>query len=278
MDRRERFVLSVVSGWIWLSQVGCGLGLTTEDLSALTSTQLSTFKLPSSPAMVLDAARPGGVNTAFPASPCSLLTWTDLSGNGNHANILGCAGSAGWYGEESVNNPHRFNFDISNFTRAKTNLNVQSSNMPSVTWVVWINPLMTSPGDEQQILSIDSFGGVFNRSILLHMGTSNLGVFQGAGVWQPTSYTANQWQQIAVVFTPSNITLYKNGVAFPYNGAPAFTDTVQTLSIGASNDGANQFYSGSMAWIGVYARALTATEISESCRALKDRFSGVTCN
>jgi len=93
---------------------------------------------------------------------------------------------------------------------AATLLDLQPASVPATTWEAWVNPARINVSGRQQILSIDSGG--YGRSVLIETGTDNFGVFTGSGVWQPVAVITNHWQHIAVVFGPTNIWFYRNGV------------------------------------------------------------------
>jgi hypothetical protein len=145
--------------------------------------------------------------------------------------------------------------------------------------MAWVRPTRANHGSEQHILSIDDNAGSFNRSMLVRMGTADFALFIGPPtIFEPTSIDLNAWQHVAAVFKSSEASFYKNGVAVSWGAAPTYVSTAQTLSIGASNNGASDPFQGDIAWVAVYDRELTSLEISDSCNALKDRFTGVACN
>src|SRR5262249_4515948 len=147
---------------------------------------------------------------------------TDLSGNNPSSTPNGISYAAGRVGQA-------FNFD--GFSQyVETLLDVQPLAMPTCTWEAWVYPTRVSFGARQQILSDDDGG--FDRSVLIEAGTSNFGVFPGSSVWQPVAVTPNAWQHIAVVFSPTNIEFYKNGVRFSLGAAPTFGGSGNLLQIG----------------------------------------------
>jgi hypothetical protein len=140
-----------------------------------------------------------------------------------------------------------------------TNLDAQPSVMPSTTWDAWVFPTrVNQTGFRQGIMSIDTGG--FARSVLIETGTANFGIFTGLGVWQPTTVTLNQWQHIAVVYTPTGIRFYKNGVEFVSSGGPNTTATTGRFQIGRF-PGFPQYFQGRIDEVEVFNRALTQAEI-----------------
>ena len=135
-----------------------------------------------------------------------------------------------------------------------TELDAQPSALPETTWEAWIHPLRLT--GRQQILSIDDNG--FDRSILID--GDKFSVFTGVGVWSPSEAAVNEWQHIAVVFTPSDIHFYRNGVGTSLGSPPGGQETGQKLAFGARPVG-DEFFKGLIDEVAVYHRALSAGEI-----------------
>jgi hypothetical protein len=70
----------------------------------------------------------------------------------------------------------------------------------------------------------------------------------------------NEWQHVAVIFSPTNILFYKNGVEYPYGTAPTVQTTPYGLFIGKNPNNGNCFQ-GMIDEVSVYNRALSAAEI-----------------
>jgi parallel beta-helix repeat protein len=190
--------------------------------------------------------------TNCPALPAGLVAWWKAEGNGidsqgtNHGTLNGVEFVPGEVG-------HAFSFDgVTNYVG--TSLDVQPSAMPSTTWEAWVFP--TQPGGRQQILSDDDGG--FDRSVMVE--GNSFGVFTGGGVWSPANITFSQWQHIAVVFTPTNIAFYKNGVGSLFGFAPSGQLSGSKLQIGR-NPGFGEFFKGLIDEVSIYNRALTPDEI-----------------
>lgn len=231
-----------------------------------TPTDDEILPLPENPTLILDAE-----SVLTPG--CGTTTWGDSSGNGNDGTLVGCTG-LGWQGTGSLADPYRLNFDGTNLN-VTTSLDVDATAMPESTWIAWVRPTRLNHGSEQQILSIDDDAGAFNRSVRLKPSTSQWSLYADpATTWEPANAIVDVWQQVAVVFTATGMKFYKNGTEYSYGGTPTFpTSTNLFLSIGASNNGAADRFAGDLAWVGVYARALTAAEIIAACLAIQGRFS-----
>ncbi len=188
--------------------------------------------------------------------PDGILGW--WPGDGDAAALVGApatlGGGAGFTGGE-VGQAFQFN---GSGQYAATALDVKPSVVPTTTWEAWVNPARINVSGRQEILSIDTGG--YGRSVLIETGTTNFGVFTGSGVWQPVGASANEWQHIAVVFAPTNIWFYKNGVQFSYGQPPGASSSSATLNIGRS-PGYGEYFTGAIDEVTVYDRALAPEEI-----------------
>jgi uncharacterized delta-60 repeat protein len=84
--------------------------------------------------------------------------------------------------------------------------------------------------------------------------------------WQAAGAELETWQHIAVVFTPTRLIFYKNGVRSIYAGTPSFAATSDTHLVagywyGNNKDANNTAFKGSMGDIKVYDRALSEAEV-----------------
>lgn len=237
-----------------------------------TASTASTPTLPTGASLTLDAANISG-DGSTPASTCAVTTWTDLSGNSN-SGTLHCASGGGWSGSGTSADPYRIDFDGSH-TYVSSSFSPQPSTMTSTTWVAWVKP---SVGTFQHILSLDNHGGAWNRSVTIDTSAFSMFVGGPSNTWTSSAADVGSWQHIAVVFSPSDVIFYKNGTADDRGSAPTSSDTAQTFTIGRSAGGSFDYFQGSVAWLAVYPRVLTATEVSNACKALQSRFAGVACN
>ena len=154
-----------------------------------------------------------------------------------------------------------FSFDGQNDS-VTTNLDVQPSAMSSMTWQAWVYPTRTNHSLRQTIFSNDNGG--YDRSVIIEAGTSKFGIFTGTGVWQPTSVDLNQWQHIAVVYTPGGIKFYKNGVEYSYGAAPTGQGTTNRFTIGNNPGFGSEAFKGYVDETSVYNRALSQEEVVET--------------
>src|SRR6185369_9745667 len=136
-----------------------------------------------------------------------------------------------------------------------TPLDVQPSALPNTTWEAWVYPTRINFGRQQSRCHDD---GGFDRGVMVE--GDNFGIFTGSGVWTPVGVTTNQWQHVAVVFTPTNIEFYKNGVRFSLGSAPTSGGSSLQLQI-ARNPGFGEYYQGRIDEVSIYNRALASNEI-----------------
>ena len=136
-----------------------------------------------------------------------------------------------------------------------TTLNVSPAAMPSTTWEGWVYP--TYFNGWKGIFSSDNGG--FDRSVYLN--GSNFAVWTGNSWWQTVPADLNSWQHIAVVYTSSSVTFYKNGVASTCTCTPNFDGSSRPLIIGTRPDGFRANFQGTIDEVAIYPTALTAGRI-----------------
>ncbi|MBY0415555.1 MAG: LamG domain-containing protein [Bdellovibrionales bacterium] len=222
---------------------------------------------------IFDAENMLGLNS-IPTTGCTTTSWVNLVNSAFNGAFTCINGNSGFEGNGSTTLPYKVTFNGSG-TYVSTNIDQQPTNQESVTWIIWVYPTDLTLAT-QSLLSIDDHNGAYNRALLINNGMFT--VYNGVGSFSPVAATLNTWQQIVVTFTPSSITLYKNNQAFPMGFAPVIKNTAQTLQIGKSGAGSFDFFKGSIAWIGLFNRALTAKEIKDSCTSLVNKFAGAACS
>lgn len=208
---------------------------------------------------IFDAGSAGKCKPQCAPSPSSMVSWWPGDGDANDSqgNNNGTLQNGATFADGKVG--QAFSFDGIN-DYVQTPLDVQPSAMPETTWEAWVYPTRVNHSVRQQFLSDDDAN--HDRSVLIESNTSNFGVFTGSGVWQPTSVDVNQWQHIAVVYTPTNIKFYKNGVEYVRGSAPTGQVTVNRLRIGSNPwSGNGEYYRGLIDEPSVFNRSLTQSEI-----------------
>lgn len=256
MKIKFKFDILLIGSFLIIQSCGKGLN----DPSKITAT-LSSVATGST--LILDAKN---ITASCPGS----LTWSDSSGNSNNGTINCTVGGT------ISSSPARVIFDGTN-TTVSTTLSATSADMPSATWVAWVRP--TAAGFSQ-ILSIDDHAGAFNRSLTLeNNGGDKFGVYNRNpnGAWEATTATLNQWHFVVVEFTPSDIVLQKSGSRFTYGNSPNYNNTALTFTVGSS-PALFDFFTGEIAWVAIYPRILSTSEIRQTCLALVERFPGASCD
>ena len=89
------------------------------------------------------------------------------------------------------------------------------------------------------------------------------------------NYFDNQWHHVVVINNGLSSSLYVDGTlktaaAAPWNGTSPWN--TNSLNIGRDNNNSIYYFSGSMAPIKVYNKALTAAEVQQNYLAVKGRF------
>lgn len=193
--------------------------------------------------------------------------WLDISGNSNNGEFIngpsflpGNNGAVLFDGVDDkvyVNNSSNLNFignqPYSAFAWIYPNLG-------GVTW----HGIISKGNSQQYALTLNS-GGAY-----LHYETNQGGV--GALNSANNSITANTWQFVGIRFDGANKTIWKNGQIIATQAASTLNSASNTeqLRIGEGNNG--EVFRGSIAGVGVYARALSDMEIMQTYNSTKTRF------
>lgn len=220
--------------------------------------------------LVAGTAAPGLASTA---NPFALYTFdttltTDDSGNGNTATQQG--GTSLAVGQGRGGTDALMVTPTGGVTGLHTGININKSNMASMTMGAWIMANSFGSGIGGKILSDDN--GAFGRTIGFdsrgnEAGESNtdIGAFSGTGVVDAEGTgLLRRWMHVAVVYDGTSSGLYIDGVL-----NEAFTDATSTkasltggLVIGA-NDFFNEEFHGLIDDAFVFDRALNRTEIAD---------------
>lgn len=177
----------------------------------------------------------------------------DSAGNGNTGTLIN---NPAWDSGKS-GSALRFS-GVNNYVN--TNLDVQPNAMPSTTWAAWVYPTRVNFHERQFILSDN--GGGYARSVFVAADQVRWGIFTGEDeAWRPAPVDVNQWQHIAVVYTPTNVEFYKNGIRYSWGHRPKGQASRFNLQIGR-DPGFGGFYQGLIDDVRIYSRALSPDEVS----------------
>ncbi len=185
-------------------------------------------------------------------------TTEDASMNGDNAR---CSGSSCpiWTSDGKYGGAYQFDGSSSYFA---TNLDIQPSAMPNMTFVAWVYPTQDNIGGRQTVFSDDDGGN--DRDLLIEWNTPNWAVFTGdtyPNSQQTAPVDLNQWQQVAAVYTQDSVTFYKNGVAYgPYPVSGQSTGNEFTLG---KDPGFTDYFNGKIDEAQLYNRTLAPSEIQQ---------------
>lgn len=141
----------------------------------------------------------------------------------------------------------------------ETSIDAQPSAFPRTTWEAWI--YVTTSAPQQHLLCTDDGG--FDRFVAIRNGSYFVGV---GSAWDGfAAPILNEWQHIAVVFTPTNVHFYLNGEEFSRGTAPTGQATGRTLKIGGYGSGGTVFqFLGKMDEVRIWDTRRTQAEIREN--------------
>jgi len=209
--------------------------------------------------------------------PGSGTTWTDLSGNGNNGTLNNMDG----VNLDSANGGN-LTFDATNeFVRVLDNDSLDFGT-GDFTVSLWFKRSTNETGNLRLIskgASTDN-ANVENAGFAFYGSDSGLALTVNAtatrtGPAPNISISLDTWTNAILVMERGvNMRSYKNAVPIGTNTAPAGSVSgTSNLIIGAHADGAGLYWSGNIAQVFIYNKALTAQEIQQNYNALKGRYT-----
>jgi hypothetical protein len=208
--------------------------------------------------------------------PRTGLTLFDRSGNGNNGTLEGGVGYSG-------SNFGSFSFDgTDDFVQINNPTSFQNQNF---TISAWINPGVQ---DSNTVAIIDfdhasthgwviqSESAITNRYYYL--------VWQGGGAFQPQGgfgglqgiqVTTSVWQNIVYVKDGTSLLGYRNGsqvINYTAGTSNVAYQSNRNVTIAKGTVNTGREFTGSIAQVSIYNRALSATEIAQNYNALKSRY------
>lgn len=256
----------------------------------------------------LDAANADGAgNAGAKACPgAGPATWTDLSPSGFSGTLTGfasipCSAASGWAGDGTTANPHRLSFDG---TDDHVRFGVVNS-LNRQTIVAWIrqraggtaaNTSGTGNGlnGSYPIVAKGASDATSGADLNYHLGIDTGGRV-GHDFESPpaednnpllgaTTLVPGPWRMIAVTFdfAPASRTIHVDGKAdkTAATSTPPLAGTASQLVVGGankSNGTAAGRFSGDVAVVLTYDRALSQAEIEQNCHAFSSRFGMLSC-
>ncbi len=193
-------------------------------------------------------------------------TWTDISGNGNNGTL--------------TNGPTYNNSDGGSIVFDGVNDYVNAGNLgsfyPQGTISFWMNssvvenyrnPFTTNYLGSNNGIRFEQSTGVF--VVVVGNAPGSYGGFTYAS----SNFNSNTWYHIVLVWntTSNNVTGYQNNMQKFNSSHSIWPSTLPAITIGNGFDN-TRYFSGKVASLSIYNRALSAAEISQIFNAQKARF------
>lgn len=189
-----------------------------------------------------------------------VATWSDLSGNGNHAT------------QATAANRPLFKTNILNgrpvvrFDGTSDSLLASLAQIPQPLTAIVVARFTGGSGwlfdgDTDRCSFLYDIAGVLKRAL-----------FAGAAVAYGSSYTLDTWEVESMVFNGASSALYANGVADTLAPANPGFSALRDLRIGARIGGADGFFTGDIAELIIINRALSDAERKRLDRYFSRRY------
>jgi hypothetical protein len=136
----------------------------------------------------------------------------------------------------------------------------------------WVKPNGIQD-DYASVLMNDATGAGLN----FRGGNNTLGYHWPGGAWWWNSgliVPVNEWSHVAMVVTPTSVTLYLNGVAATHT-TNTNAETLGTMKIGSYHGWTSRNFDGEMDEVAIWKRALSKDEIRLMRHLTKDKIVGV---
>jgi hypothetical protein len=199
-------------------------------------------------------------------------TWNDLSGNGNGGVILGPT-------YNSSNGGALFFPNASNAYVSGSSPNLPSGNS-AFTKSVWVQSGYKGTNvNHPNIISWGNNSTNNKNGLSLQTDASNnaqiLHWFYANDYTCSINDITNTWANITVTYNPPTLVFYVNAVSQStqtVTGTPNVSGSIN-LEIGKYTTNSNYNFSGSIANVQIYNRALSAQEVQQNYNAQKSRFN-----
>lgn len=202
--------------------------------------------------------------------PGSGITWVDLSGNNNSGSL--------------TNGP---TFDTANggtIVFAGDDDNINCGNNVSLrfssqfSYSVWFNT--TNLTGFKAILTHRNSGitsvvtNMYTSASTLYAEVKNDSRSYNKSIFSPFSVSTNTWYNYCLTVSSTQVVIYLNGVSYVADTTSAgpFTNFDTPVLIGRHFTEASQYFSGKIANVQIYNRALSAQEILQNFNAARSRF------
>jgi hypothetical protein len=193
--------------------------------------------------------------------PGSGTTWTDLSGRGNNGTLVNGVGYNSSNGGSLVFDGSNDRVDFSN-------------NIISGTQNFTIESICKSTAANTAEYIFGNYG-VGNNGIELYFYLNELVLYYGGTyLYSPdNSISSNIWYSVSATRNGNDVALYINGILSSSGTNANSITTNNPYTIGNGYDYSSEIFTGNIASVKVYNRALTAAEVRQNFNALRSRFS-----
>ena len=199
-------------------------------------------------------------------------TWSDLSGNGNHATLVNgpsFSSSDGGY----------IHFDGSNDRASISSLDVPDKPFTIAAWVNHdsVNGWRTYAGQDT---SMSGAGGALyfqkrNNTNYFAISTRPSDGTSGSVAFSTTTASTNTWFNVCGVASTTAMKIYINGtLEATTNNSTSIAARTGDLLIGAGfyNNNIVDFFDGKISSVLIYDRELSATEVTQNYYSIKSRY------
>jgi len=206
--------------------------------------------------------------TPFTATSRSI--WYDLSGNNNHAKLVGNATPIPKY---SYLNEQILNFDGTGSYAQIPDGPFTNFGSGNFTFSVWLNKSTANGGflfgSQTSNVFYTYYGGGGNVSSFAY-GRGNVSL---DGTFTNVPFPPNQWTQIAFIKSNNTMSIYSNSQLIAQQpNTSSFVQGTSNFIIGKNANSNITYYQGKMANYMIYNRALSQAELSQNYNATKTRF------
>jgi photosystem II stability/assembly factor-like uncharacterized protein len=156
-----------------------------------------------------------------------------------------------------------------NGSDASVNLPPLNLNSNTVTFSAWIKPTTSAQNDWGGILfsrsnaTIAGLSIKSNLEIRYHWNGGNYGFSSGLYA------VPNEWNHVALVITPTDATVYVNGVASVHTGTHNPEAFSGATKVGLDDNGGGRYFTGLIDEVCVYNRSLSTNEVRQQMHLTK---------
>jgi hypothetical protein len=196
----------------------------------------------------------------FESYPGSGTTWYDLSGNGNNGTLAGGVGFDSHYAGSLT------------FDGVNDYAPIGTSGFPfgnsAGTLSCWARTNTTAAG-YHWIVSYGNQGISQSRFLGINGNTYYFGGY--ANDITASGVPVNTWINMVGVYDGTNASMYVNGVLVSGPTAKSWNTVANNAQVGRQTNGV-EYWSGNIAQVSIYNKALTTSEVQQNFNALRGRY------